>query len=123
MSTTAGERGPRPGCAGGAEMAGCIRRLPARRVLTAAAAMVAAWLVWRLTAHTAPPAGAMAPVLGWGLGLLPVHVTLTAPRRRGGEPRVRRPAQEYEWGRRLGWERTGTGEGTGAGGPGADTAN
>jgi hypothetical protein len=75
-------------------MTGCIRRPPVRRVLTGVGAAVAAWLVWRLIAPGAPPAEAIAAVLGGGLGLLPVHVTLLAPHRGGGRrTTVRRPAQ------------------------------
>lgn len=79
-------------------MTGCIRRPSVRRVLTGVGAAVAAWLGWRLIAPGAPPVEVMAAVLGWGLGLLPVHVTLTAAHR-GAEGRrttVRRPAQTYD---------------------------
>lgn len=76
-------------------MAGHIRRPRTRRAVGAAAVAVLGWLVWRLTAQEAPPAEAMASVLGWGLGLLPVHVTLQAPHRRGPVRRVRRPAEEH----------------------------
>lgn len=67
-----------------------------RRVLTGACAAAAAWLLWRLTAPGAPPGEAMAAVLGWGLGLIPVHVTLRAPDHRKGRRVVRRPAECYE---------------------------
>jgi hypothetical protein len=98
-------------------MAGCIRRLPVRRMLLAAAVAVVVCLVWRGGPVT------VGAVLGWGLGVVPVHVTLRGQTRgpawggvrgpvrgpdRGtdggsgpgpGRRRIRRPAEEYEQGR------------------------
>lgn len=89
-------------------MTGSIRWLPVRRALTAAAVAAGAWLVWRLIAPGAPPAAAMSAVLAWGLGLIPVHVTLGTPRRPAASSTVRRPAQTYGQGperRTAGWDR------------------
>ncbi|SCK49573.1 hypothetical protein [Streptomyces sp. WMMB 322] len=77
-------------------MTGCIRRLPVRRALTAVAVAAGAWLVWRLIAPGGgAPAAATAAVLGWGLGLIPVHVTFSTPRQQAPSRTVRRPAQTY----------------------------
>ncbi|WP_314176241.1 hypothetical protein [Streptomyces winkii] len=80
-------------------MTGWIRPLPVRRALVAAGVAVTVWLVWRLISGAAPSAAAMAAVLGWGLGLVPVHVTLDGPHERAGRRRIRRPAQSYEMAR------------------------
>jgi hypothetical protein len=85
-------------------MAGSIRPSAVRRGFTAVGAAVVAWLVWRLISPGAPPAEAMAAVLGWGLGLVPVHVTLRNPHQRAGRRTARRPAQAYE---QEQWQRTG----------------
>ena len=91
-------------------MTGCIRWLPLRRVLTAAAVVAGVWLAWRLIAPGVSPVASMGAVLGWGLGLIPVHVTLTTPGEVASGRRVRRPAEEYGhraarrtggWGRRV----------------------
>jgi hypothetical protein len=91
-------------------MAGCIRALAFRRVLAGVAAVVAGWLVWRLAAHGSAPSAesvvSTASVLGWGLGLMPVHVKLGGSQGPAGTRRIRRPARTYERGRDRGGSRT-----------------
>lgn len=82
-------------------MAGCIRRLPLRRMLLAGAAAVVVCLLWRGGPVT------VGAVLGWGLGVVPVHATLRGPESgparsaegRADRRRIRRPAEEYARGR------------------------
>lgn len=80
------------------ETAGCIRPPAVRRVVATVGTVGAVWLLWRLISPGAPPAEVMASVLGWGLGVVPFHVTLGKPQQGETGPRteVRRPAQTYE---------------------------
>ncbi len=67
-------------------MSALSRSMLARCVVSAVGTAIWAGAVWRLALGEAGPAAAMVAVLGWGLGLIPVHVTL----RRPGERPVRR---------------------------------
>ena len=63
-------------------MAALSRWLLARCVLPALCVVCVGgwcWAVWRLAGGRGGPEEAMALVLGWGLGLLPVHVSLRGP--------------------------------------------
>lgn len=60
-------------------MAALSRWLLARCVLPALCVGGWGWAVWRLAGGRGGHEEAMALVLGWGLGLLPVHVSLSGP--------------------------------------------
>jgi hypothetical protein len=70
--------------------------LQARRVLSAVVLAVWAYALWSVARGDGGPAEAMVGVLAWGLGVMPVHVTLRVPRSSGRARPVRRIVRRHD---------------------------
>jgi hypothetical protein len=70
--------------------------LQARRVLSGVVLAVWAYALWRVARGGGGTAEAMVGVLAWGLGVIPVHVTLRLPRSSGRARPVRRIVRRHD---------------------------
>jgi hypothetical protein len=70
--------------------------LRARRVLSAVVLALWAYALWRVAGARGGPTEAMVGVLAWGLGVMPVHVTLQLPGSSGRERPVRRIVRRHD---------------------------